>query len=109
MDPKDLKQFIKNARACVPIFIALGDESRQKLFIDIANAGSEGINVTNLTENSHLSRPAISYHLKMLKSSGIVKCVKKGTQIFYYTDPTSKNTKIFKETISFFDSMMKQI
>lgn len=109
MDPKELKKFSKNAHACIPIFIALGDECRQKLFIDISESGTDGINVTTLSEKSHLSRPAISYHLKMLKSSGLVKSVKKGTQIFFYTDPSSKNSKIFKETINFFDSILNQM
>ncbi len=72
--------------SCSPLFIALGDEVRQKLILDLAEASVEdanGINVTNLSAKSHLSRPAISHHLKVLKDSGLVKPVKVGTQIFY--------------------------
>ena len=71
---------------CAPLFIALGDEVRQQLVLDIVDAGEGGINVSNLAAKSHLSRPAISHHLKVLKNCGLVKPVKDGTQIFYHID-----------------------
>lgn len=107
MNQTELKKFIKKSHACVPIFIAFGDEVRQHLFFDIALSGENGINVNSLTEKSHLSRPAISYHLKVLKSAGLVKYAKKGTQIFYSADKNSKNLKLFKETIEFFYKMIE--
>lgn len=51
--------------------------------MDIADAGKEGLNVTNLSAKTNLSRPAISHHLKILKDTGIIIPLKKGTQIFY--------------------------
>lgn len=69
--------------SCLPLFIALGDEFRQHLIIEIAAAGEKGINVTDLAENSKLSRPAISHHLKVLKDMGMIAPEKIGTQIFY--------------------------
>ena len=59
--------------SCSPLFIALGDEVRQKLVLDIVDAGAEGINVKNLSAKSRLSRPAISHHLKVLKDSGLIE------------------------------------
>ena len=50
---------------------------------DIVNAGSEGINVTDLASRTKLSRPAISHHLKVLKDCGLINPIKMGTQIFY--------------------------
>ena len=70
-------------RSCLPMFIALGDEFRQQLIVDIAAAGESGINVTDLSEKSQLSRPAISHHLKVLKDMGLITPRKTGTQIFY--------------------------
>lgn len=69
--------------SCAPLFIALGDEIRQQLIMEIADAGVEGINVSNLTSKTHLSRPAISHHLKVLKDCGLIQPKKTGTQIFY--------------------------
>lgn len=69
---------------CGPLFIAMGDEIRQKLILDILDAGENGINVMTLASGSKLSRPAISHHLKILKDSGVVVCEKQGTQAFYH-------------------------
>lgn len=81
------KEELHNTReilhSCLPLFIALGDEFRQQLIIDIAAAGEKGINVSDLSENSKLSRPAISHHLKVLKDMGMIAPEKIGTQIFY--------------------------
>ncbi len=68
---------------CAPIFIGLGDAQRQKLFLDIAEYGEDGLNVSALAAKSKLSRPAVSHHLKILKDCGIIVPIKKGTQIFY--------------------------
>ena len=66
-----------------PIFIALSDSVRQNLFMLLLEAGVDGMNVGDLTANTHLSRPAISHHLKVLKDNGLVVSHKSGTQIFY--------------------------
>lgn len=75
--------FLKTFNVCTPLFCALGDKYRQQLILDILNAGKDGINVTNLTAKSKLSRPAISHHLKILKNADIIYPDKVGTQIFY--------------------------
>ncbi|WP_296325518.1 metalloregulator ArsR/SmtB family transcription factor [Treponema sp. UBA3813] len=83
INPQKLLQAQEDFKKCVPIFTALGDTTRQKLCLDLAAAGVEGINVADLSGKTTLSRPAISHHLKVLKDSGIVEPIKKGTQIFY--------------------------
>ncbi len=70
-------------KSCSALFIALGDPIRQKILLDLADSGTEGINVSQLSGKSILSRPAISHHLKVLKDSGLIEPVKHGTQIFY--------------------------
>ena len=83
IDPEKLEKAEEEFKVCSPLFLALGDENRQKVCLDLAAAGAEGINVADLSAKSTLSRPAISHHLKILKDAGIVEPVKKGTQIFY--------------------------
>lgn len=83
IDPAKLQEAQEKFKECSPIFLALGDENRQKVLIDLAAAVPDGINVADLSAKSTLSRPAISHHLKILKDAGIVEPVKKGTQIFY--------------------------
>lgn len=83
LNEDELHKIYSQFRICAPIFIALGDEIRQKLILDIVDSHEKGINVTNLSAKSKLSRPAISHHLKVLKDSGLIKPIKVGTQIFY--------------------------
>jgi DNA-binding transcriptional ArsR family regulator len=86
IEKNELKHIHELFNSCAPLFIALGDTVRQQLILDIADAyiaDKDGINVKNLSAKSHLSRPAISHHLKVLKDSGIVAPYKVGTQIFY--------------------------
>lgn len=72
---------------CMPIFIALGDEVR--LSIIEALSGNvprirRGLNVNEITEQTNLSRPAISHHLKILKDAGLVDIRREGTANYYY-------------------------
>lgn len=83
MPLRDIRETLKTFNTCAPVFIALSDTYRQQLIFDIIEAGKEGINVTNLSAKSNLSRPAISHHLKVLKDSGLVVPKKIGTQVFY--------------------------
>ena len=43
--------------------------------------------VGDITEKTHLSRPAVSHHLQILKEAGILKVRKEATKNFYYFDP----------------------
>ena len=108
IDKDDIYKILKTFNSCVPLFIALSDEARQKLILDIAEAGKNGINVTNLSAKSHLSRPAISHHLKVLKDSTIIKPQKIGTQIFYQLN-LSENFETLSKLITSFNSLIKQI
>lgn len=108
MKTEELHQIIEKFKICTPIFIALGDSARQKLILDIANSGSEGLNVTNLSAKSNLSRPAISHHLKVLKDSGLVLPIKQGTQIFYKLN-LKDNFKEVENLINSIKSVLVQL
>lgn len=48
-----------------------------------------GVQVNIITEQSSLSRPAVSRHLNILKDAGLIKLRREGTKSYYYfdTDP----------------------
>lgn len=71
-------------------FVALGDENRQGIFLALLEGPTEGMRVTELTEQSSLSRPAVSHHLKVLRDARLINMRSEGTRNFYYVDP--KNT-----------------
>ncbi len=108
IDREEIHRLLKTFNSCVPLFIALSDEARQKLILDIAEAGKDGINVTNLSSKSHLSRPAISHHLKVLKDSSLIKPLKVGTQIFYQLN-LSENFEILTALITSYNSLITKI
>ncbi len=54
------------------VFIALGDETRQSIFIALLENESVGMRVPEITAKTHLSRPAVSHHLQILKDAGLI-------------------------------------
>lgn len=67
------------------LLIALGDEKRQAIIIKLLQeVKSGGLQVSDLTEATNLSRPAVSHHLKVLRQAGIVDYHAEGTKNFYY-------------------------
>lgn len=45
-----------------------------------------GARVGAITERTHLSRPAVSHHIRILKDAGILKMRREGTKNYYYFD-----------------------
>lgn len=45
-----------------------------------------GVRVGEITQRTHLSRPAVSHHLHILKDAGLIKMRKEGTKNYYYFD-----------------------
>ena len=68
---------------CSPFFLALGDQYRQHLLVQLA-LHPDGLTMADLAGKRRLSKPAISYHLKVLKDCGMVTTQKNGTIVTYY-------------------------
>jgi len=108
INKEKMDKAFEDFKLCSPIFIALGDAVRQKLVLDIADAGLTGINVQNLAAKTHLSRPAISHHLKVLKDAQIVNLTKRGTESFYRLC-LGERLPIFKKLISQIESILNDM
>lgn len=65
-------------------FTALGDEHRQRILLTFEPG--ERLNVGQIVEVSTLSRSAVSHHLKLLKSSGVLQSKKEGKEVYYWID-----------------------
>lgn len=73
--------------SCRKILLALGDENRQHLILEMMRMGRcSGVRVGDITEKTHLSRPAVSHHIQILKDAGILKMRREGTRNYYYFD-----------------------
>ena len=60
--------------ACRRTLSALGDENRQYLILEMMQMGEcGGVCVGRITAQTHLSRPAVSHHLQILKDAGLIQ------------------------------------
>lgn len=81
---------------------AIGDASRQRILIAIMSGEFGGSRVGDISKKAHLSQPAVSHHLKILKDAGIVKVYSVGTKNFYYIDASSQEfAKVRQLVLSF--------
>ncbi|HBA70269.1 MAG TPA: transcriptional regulator [Lachnospiraceae bacterium] len=83
----EIEQLAADFESCRKILCAIGDENRQHLILEMMKMNKcSGVRVGDITEKTHLSRPAVSHHLQILKEAGILKVRKEGTMNFYYFD-----------------------
>lgn len=68
-------------RECIPTFFILSDENRHKILDLLLN--EDRMNVNALTERLHLSRPAVSHHLKLMLAAGMVSVERVGKERYY--------------------------
>lgn len=85
---------------CRKAISAIGDETRQLILITLLESDFNGIRVGEITEKTHLSRPAVSHHLKILKEAEIVNMRREGTKNYYYLDSKKSQWKSLKDLIN---------
>ena len=86
--------FIENYKLARPIMTILGDEVRQEILLTLIEAGGMGgIRVGDIQKRSHVSRSAISHHLKVLLDAGIICMRREGTKNYYYIDFNESTVK----------------
>ena len=73
------------AKRRAPVFAALGDETRLSLVAKLC--GGQPHSISQLTEGSKLTRQAITKHLRVLESAGIVHSVRTGRESRFEFDP----------------------
>jgi DNA-binding transcriptional ArsR family regulator len=73
-------QWKDNAR----IFMALGDEHRQRILLCFEK--DERINIKQMVDISPLSRTSVNYHLRILKEAGLLQSEKVGKEVFYWVN-----------------------
>ena len=85
---RDIQRLAEEFESCRKILLAFGDENRQHLILEMMQMGKcGGTRVGEITAKTHLSRPAVSHHIRILKESGLVKLRREGTKNYYYFRP----------------------
>lgn len=80
-DRSILAQRMSQAR----VFAALGDETRLSLVVKLSEGQPQSI--SQLTQGTHLTRQAISKHLRVLESAHVVRSVRNGREHLFEFDP----------------------
>lgn len=97
-------------KSCQKILQAIGDENRQHLILEMMQTGDcNGIRVGTITEKTHLSRPAVSHHLQILRDAGIIKMRREGTRNYYYFDPEGKAINDLLKMLAHAKKIMEQL
>lgn len=75
------------------LFAALGDGTRQQIFLALLESEQVGLRAGELAERTHLSRPAVSHHLRILREAGTVCVHRAGTRNYYYPNADTEQWK----------------
>lgn len=78
-------QLATELSARAEILSALGDATRLSLVARLCNGQPQSI--TELTKGSEITRQAVTKHLRVLESAGIVHSVKSGRESHYIFNP----------------------
>jgi len=73
-------------KECQKAFTAIGDETRQRILVALLEGGNDGMRVGEITKKTHLSRPAVSHHLHVLKDAHMINMHREGTMNYYYVN-----------------------
>jgi DNA-binding transcriptional ArsR family regulator len=70
---------------CTKCFNTLGVSSRMRIYRFLRDKGEETVGaVVNIIK---LTQPTVSYHLKEMKESGLLKSRKSGKEVYYSINP----------------------
>lgn len=107
---KELKQLAKEFESCQKILLALGDENRQHLILEMMKIDDcNGVRVGTITEKTNLSRPAVSHHIQILKEAGILKMRREGTKNYYYFDADTEAMTLLIHMLEHAKCFMEQL
>jgi predicted transcriptional regulator len=79
---KTIKLIPEAFKSTSALFVALGDEQRQRILL--AFEPNERLNILQIVAASTLSRTAVTHHLKILHQSGALNSEKIGKEVFFW-------------------------
>lgn len=107
---QDIKNLTDEFKQCQKILLALGNESRQHLILEMMQMREcRGVRVGAITEKTNLSRPAVSHYLQILKDAGIIKMRREGTKNYYYFDADTEAMNHLLQMLSHAKCIMESL
>ncbi|MGJ8619280.1 MAG: ArsR/SmtB family transcription factor [Methylophilaceae bacterium] len=81
---KELKDIPNEWKNISDLFVAIGDEQRQRILLSFDK--NERLNILQIVASSNLSRTAVTHHLKLLKQCGALHSEKVGKEVFFWVN-----------------------
>ena len=81
---KPLEHIPQEWKQVSDLFVALGDEHRQRILL--AFEPGERLNISQIVAASILSRTAVTHHLKVLEQGGVLRSEKIGKEVYFRID-----------------------
>jgi DNA-binding transcriptional ArsR family regulator len=75
---------LASAVQAAPVFAALGDETRLSLVTRLGNGGP--LSIARLTEDTRVTRQAVTKHLEVLERAGLVRGERQGRERLWVVD-----------------------
>ena len=100
---KESKKLQSEFKECQKMLAAIGDETRQMI---MEKCG--GTRVVDLAEKTHLSRPAVSHHMQILKDAGFVTSRKEGTMIYYSINADRAGIKKVRDLLDHIEELLNE-
>lgn len=75
---------------CQGCFSSLGIDSRYKIYEILKNGVN--LSVTEIAEKIGLKQPTVTYHLKQMEETGLLKSFKKGHFVYYEVNEVCPQT-----------------
>jgi DNA-binding transcriptional ArsR family regulator len=80
-----LQSILRGLRHQVPVLAALGDETRLSIVAKLSNGEAQSI--SQLTDDTKVTRQAVTKHLKVLEDAGIVRSSRSGRECHFTLTP----------------------
>lgn len=109
MDAEHMETLAEEFEACRKVLLVLGDENRQHLLLEMMQMNRcGGARVGEITARTHLSRPAVSHHLRILKEADILSVRQEGTKNFYFFNPEATGLRSLMQMLEHASAILEQ-
>ena len=106
----EITQLAEEFASCHRTLLALGDENRQHLILEMMQMKDcRSVRVGKITQKTHLSRPAVSHHLRILKDAGMIRVRREGTKNYYSFRPDCEAIDALLCMLQHAKQMMRQL
>ncbi|WP_405111282.1 ArsR/SmtB family transcription factor [Paenibacillus sp. FSL K6-1217] len=108
MDQELMDELASEFKNSLKVLSAVGDETRQSLLMALLQGPQDtGMRVGEIRVLTHLSRPSVSHHLRILREAEIVSVRKEGTRNYYRLDSGSK-LMVLKSLVNGLEKVLAQ-